>query len=83
MCAGTGKATAQSAAAIDEAIDNADQRMTADLITWTQKLRGVLATVGAAPFKIVFYTWWMQSFTGWQPVLMVYLFFVLGSMLQR
>lgn len=78
-----GNASGQSVPVRDEAIDNADQRMTADVIMWTQLLRGLLPTFGAAPFKIVFYTWWMQTFTGWQPVLMVYLFFLIGSILQR
>ena len=81
--AGGSGAAAVPGAAADEVVDNADQRMTMDLITWSHVLRSVLATFGAAPFKIVFYTWWMRSYTGWQPVIMVYLFFLLGSMAQR
>jgi len=83
LSAGSSGSEVKSAGASDSVVDNADQRMTMDLITWSQKLRGLLATFGAAPFKIVYYSWWMQSYTGWQPVLMVYLFFVLGSMSQR
>ena len=64
-------------------IDNADQRMTADLVAWAAKLDSVLPHVSAAPFKAAFYSWWACSYTGWQPVLLVYACFIMGALLQR
>ena len=73
----------QSGSASKPAPDNPDQRMTSDLTLFAQSLRQVLSEFGTAPFKIVFYSWWMWSYTGWLAVGVVYIFATVGAALQR
>ena len=63
--------------------DNPDQRMTTDLTLLTQLLQRIMVEFGTAPFRIVFYSWWMWSYTGWLAVGVVYSFAAFGTLLQR
>ena len=74
---------AQLASAGNAAPDNPDQRMTTGLTLFAQSLRRVLSEFGTAPFKIIFYSWWMWSYTGWLAVGIVYTFAIVGTALQR
>jgi len=75
--------SSQPASADQPSPDNPDQRMTTDLTLLTQLLRRVMVEFGTAPFRIVFYSWWMWSYTGWLAVGVVYCFAVFGTLLQR
>ena len=75
--------SSQPVAADQPSPDNPDQRMTTDLTLLTQLLRRVMVEFGTAPFRIVFYSWWMWSYTGWLAVGVVYCFAVFGTLLQR
>ncbi len=73
----------QLATAGKAAPDNPDQRITTDLILFALSLRRVLSEFGTAPFKILFYSWWTWSYTGWLAVVIVYTFAIVGAALQR
>ena len=75
--------SSQPAAADEPSPDNPDQRMTTDLTLLAQLLRRVLVEFGTAPFKIVFYTWWMWTYTGCLAIGVIYSFAILGTILQR
>ena len=75
--------SSQPASADQPTPDNPDQRMTTDLTLLALLLRRVLVEFGTAPFKVVLYTWWMWSYTGWLAVGIIYSFAILGTMIQR
>ena len=78
-----GQIRLQPAPAGQSSPDNPDQRMTSDLSLLTQLLRRVMVEFGTAPYKIVFYSWWVWSYTGWLAVGVIYSFALLGTVLQR
>lgn len=65
------------------AVDNPDQRMTADTAALCDSLAAVVAVAAAAPFKLGYYSWLTGGYVGWRGLAAVYAFFLGGSALQR
>lgn len=61
------------------ALDNPDQRLTADAAALTKSFAKVVHATLVVPFLVVFYTWYLVGMFGWIAPLACYLYFVVAS----
>eukprot|EP00887_Chlorella_sp_A99_P000802 scaffold5.g802.t1 len=75
--------SACSASSVPPAVDNPDQRMTADTAALCDALAGVAGVAAAAPFKLCYYSWLTGGYVGWRGLALVYAFFLAAVVVQR
>ncbi|KAL3160894.1 hypothetical protein ABBQ38_009286 [Trebouxia sp. C0009 RCD-2024] len=62
--------------------DNPDQRITQDVNMFCNSLSSVARAVAAAPFQVIYYTYWTYSITSGYVVLAVYSFFLASMFIE-
>ncbi|KAI9005801.1 ATP-binding cassette sub-family D member 4 [Phycomyces nitens] len=66
-----------------ESVDNPDQRITQDIDKLSESLRQIVATLIIAPLLVVYYTWKCWAVGGFVGPLMIYLYFIVGTVISR
>jgi hypothetical protein len=68
---------------IDSSIDNADQRLTAELAKLCDLLGTVARLLSSAPIKIVYFSWLTHKYVGWKGVAAALAFFLISAAIQQ
>ena len=76
-------AAERPARALPPAIDNPDQRMTADLAAMCDGLASALRLAAGVPFRVCFYSWLAAGYVGWRGVAAAAAFFWVAAAGQR
>lgn len=68
---------------IDSSIDNADQRLTAELAKLCDLFGIVARLLSGAPIKIVYFSWLTHKYVGWKGVAAALAFFLISAAIQQ
>ncbi|CEP12827.1 hypothetical protein [Parasitella parasitica] len=66
-----------------EGVDNPDQRITQDIDKFSETLRQIVTNLIIAPVMVVYYTYKCWIVTGFAGPLLIYAYFMLGSLVSR
>ncbi|KAI9310082.1 ATP-binding cassette sub-family D member 4 [Dichotomocladium elegans] len=64
-------------------LDNPDQRITQDTDKFAESLRQIVENLIIAPILVIYYTWQCWAVSGALGPIMIYLYFVIGSVISR
>ncbi|KAJ8651536.1 hypothetical protein O0I10_012900 [Lichtheimia ornata] len=64
-------------------VDNPDQRITQDVDKFAESLRKIVEDLIIAPILVIYYTWKCWSISGAMGPIMIYGYFIVGSVLSR
>lgn len=68
---------------VDSRIDNADQRLTAELAKLCDLLGTVVRLLSGAPIKILYFSWLTHTYVGWKGVAAALAFFLISAAVQQ
>ncbi|KAI8997294.1 ATP-binding cassette sub-family D member 4-like protein [Pilobolus umbonatus] len=60
-----------------------DQRITQDIDKFSETLRQIVSNLIIAPLMVIYYTWQCWAISGFVGPLLIYLYFIVGSILSR
>ncbi|OAD65219.1 hypothetical protein PHYBLDRAFT_189609 [Phycomyces blakesleeanus NRRL 1555(-)] len=66
-----------------ESVDNPDQRITQDIDKLSESLREIVSTLIIAPLLVAYYTWKCWDVSGFIGPAMIYVYFILGTIISR